>query len=139
MTCYIDSSVFIESLFSRKKHAVSLDIYGEIYSSRLLQTECARVMIREILAKNIPESSYAQMKNVLMKAISGISLIHVDENILSTAETPFPMHLATLDSIHLATALNLKKSLGDEEFFFLTYDEKLGKAAQVMGLQVLGI
>ncbi len=137
--CYIDSSLLLENIFSENGALVDLEVYGKVYSSRLLQTECIRVTIRNLLSKKIVESSFATSKTKLMEALSGIVLINIDDDILSMAETPFPVHLMTLDSIHLATALTLKKSLPDEDFYFLTYDQKLGKAAQVMGLQVLGI
>jgi predicted nucleic acid-binding protein len=140
MVAYIDSSVLISGLFREKEGVVNLKTYGQMYSSRLLQTECLRTLVRKVIEKQVTEDAYVRLKSMVTKAISGVALIQIDESILSLAESPFPVHLSTLDAIHLASALRLKESLEpDEEFLFLTYDEKLGKAAKVMGLGVLGV
>lgn len=138
MIGYIDSSVLISNIFSEAGAVSNLETYGVLYSSRLLQTECLRALIRRLMQRKVSESQFSQMKNKVMRALSGIKLLQVDEPTLLLAETPFPVNLATLDAIHLASALRLKNALPDEELYFLTHDERLGSAAQVMGLQVLG-
>lgn len=138
MIGYIDSSVIIANIFSEAGAISKLETYGVLYSSRLLQTECLRVLIGKLLNKKASEEHFARMKDGVLKALSGIKLLQVDEPTFLLAETPFPVNLATLDAIHLASALRLKNALPDEELYFLTHDERLGSAAQVMGLQVLG-
>jgi len=139
MIAYLDSSVMLANLFDERKEMVHLDVYGQIFSSRLLQTECFRVLIRRFIEKKLDEETYARMKAMLAKAISGINLIQIDESILKISETPLPVGLATLDSIHLSSAIRLKEQVKTDDVFFITYDEKLGKAAKVMGFGVLGI
>lgn len=136
---YLDSSFFLAGLFDERGEVKNLEVHGQIYSSRLLQTECLRVLIRRLLDKKISEENYAHLKSIVLKAVSGVNLIQIDESILSLAETPFPVGLATLDSIHLASVLRLKEHLDTTEVFFFTHDEKLGKAAKVMGFEVVGV
>ncbi|MBI2605845.1 MAG: type II toxin-antitoxin system VapC family toxin [Deltaproteobacteria bacterium] len=139
MIGYIDSSVIIANIFSESGAISKLEAYGALYSSRLLQTECLRVLVGKFLNKKASEEQFARMKDGVLTALSGIKLLQLDEPTLLLAETPFSVNLATLDSIHLASALRLKSALPGEELHFLTHDERLGRAAQVMGLQVLGI
>lgn len=59
--------------------------------------------------------------------------MEVSRDILSAASLLEPASLRTMDSIHLATAVEL----ADELDSFVTYDLKLAKAARSAGLLVV--
>jgi predicted nucleic acid-binding protein len=67
--------------------------------------------------------------------LAGISLIPLDEQVLAAAETLTPWTVATLDAIHLATAIRL--STTGELDALMTYDKQLASAALEHGLEVL--
>lgn len=67
--------------------------------------------------------------------LAGISLIPLDEQILAAAETLTPSTVATLDAIHLATAIRL--STAGELDALMTYDKQLADGAREHGITVL--
>jgi uncharacterized protein len=64
--------------------------------------------------------------------LEGISLLPLDEKILDKATELEPTVLRSLDALHLATALSVREEVG----VFVTYDERLGQAAEDHGLAV---
>jgi predicted nucleic acid-binding protein len=62
-----------------------------------------------------------------------VNLIALDMRVVEAAAVLVPSALRTLDAIHLASAV----SLGADVAGFVTYDERLAKAATSAGLQVL--
>lgn len=64
--------------------------------------------------------------------MEGLSLLPIDDRILDIAAEVEPLGLRSLDALHLATALSIREEIG----VFVTYDERLGDAAEEQGLQV---
>jgi hypothetical protein len=67
-----------------------------------------------------------------------MGLLPLNDWVLSKAEIACPVPLASLDSIHLATALLWREKHGDD-FLFATHDGELGLAAKAYGLNVIGL
>lgn len=65
--------------------------------------------------------------------LGGVSLLPLDDQILDKATELEPTVLRSLDALHLATALSIREEVG----VFLTYDERLGRAAEGQGLRVI--
>jgi len=61
----------------------------------------------------------------------------MSEAILNRAAEAFPTIIATLDAIHLATALYIRDAVGLDAF--LTHDTQLATAAMAMGFHVQGV
>ncbi len=91
-------------------------------SSAIAETELLRA------ARRISDQTVKAAPRVL----SVVALMEVSREILSSASLLEPASLRTLDSIHLATALEL----ADELDSFVTYDFKLAEAARSAGLPV---
>ena len=92
-------------------------------ASRLLRVELRRLALREGLLDHADQ------------LLSGVSLLPVDEAVLDAAETVQPSSVATLDAIHLVTALRLAdQALIDT---VLTYDARLAGGARAHGLTVI--
>jgi uncharacterized protein len=64
--------------------------------------------------------------------LEGVSLLPLDDLILDKATELQPAGLRSLDALHLATALSIREEIG----VFVTYDERLGDAAEEQGLPV---
>lgn len=91
-------------------------------SSTLLEIESFRA-----LARYAPDSVMR-----LHPVLDLIELVELDPGIRIVAQTIKPVTVRSLDAIHLATALRLRKRLTS----FVTYDKWLAEAANAAGLAV---
>ncbi|HEX4837944.1 MAG TPA: type II toxin-antitoxin system VapC family toxin [Solirubrobacteraceae bacterium] len=123
---YIDTSALGRSLLEEPdKPAIerALEAFASRISSSLLRVELRRLgLSRDMLDRVDP-------------LLAGISLIPLDEQILTAAETLTPSTVATLDAIHLATAIRL--SATGELNALMTYDKQLADGARKHGITVL--
>ena len=65
-------------------------------------------------------------------AIRGLELVDLDDDLLDAAAM-LPVPVRTLDAIHLAAAV----AMGDELSVVVTYDERMARAARLLGLEVV--
>ncbi len=65
--------------------------------------------------------------------LGDVSLLPLDNLVLDAATALQPIGLRSLDAIHLATALSVRKEIGA----FIAYDERLAEAARQHGLPVV--
>ena len=93
------------------------------FSSRLLAVELRRVALREALPA------------VADALLGSVALVPLDDPILVTAETLTPATVATLEALHLATALRLAGA--GLVTTLLTYDERLAAGSRTHGLPAL--
>ncbi len=101
----------------------ALDGFDQHVSSRLLGVELRRLALRSDLLE------------AASKLLAGVALVPIDEALLQEAETATPATVATLDAIHLVTALRL--SAAGFVDAVLTHDELLATGARRHGLPVL--
>ncbi len=123
---YVDTSALGRVLLDEPdKGAIkeALDRFDQVTASRLLRIELRRVGLkRELLDR--AES-----------LLANVSLIPLDEQILTATETLTPASVGTLDAIHLATAVQLAKA--DKLDALMTYDKGLAAGAREHGITVL--
>jgi len=125
---YADTSAVIK-LLAEEAHSRALaefydmDPDGEWVSSALLRIELTRAVLRAIPAL-LPDA------HELLLAFSYIS---IDDDVIEGAMNEPDRGLRSLDAIHLATA----RILAPELDFFITYDDRLGRAAEDAGLAVV--
>lgn len=100
-----------------------LSRYDERVSSRLLAVELRRVAMRKGLLDHADQ------------LLSGVALLPVDEAVLGASETVAPATVATLDAIHLVTALRL--AADDLVDALMTYDTRVADGARHHGLSVV--
>ncbi len=123
---YIDTSALARVMLGEPDTpaiTAALASFEQHFSSRLLAIELRRVALRE----TIPAVADA--------LLGSVALVPLDEAILVQAETVPPATVATLDALHLATALHLTNA--GLVTTLLTYDERLTAAAQAHGLPSL--
>jgi predicted nucleic acid-binding protein len=138
MIAYLDSSLLLRILFKETGAFKELDRFKEVVSSRLLRTECMRVIYRVLADKTITEEFAGAVQQRLRFALKGVSLYSLSDRIWSTAEGSFPSIIGTLDALHLATAVELRESR-HHDLVILTHDIQLGKGAASLGFEVLGV
>jgi len=123
---YLDTSALGRVLLGEPDAlAILRDIgaFEQRVSSRLMRVELRRLGLRE--------GRLADADQLL----AGVALVPVDEDLLAAAETVPPTTVATLDAIHLVTALRL--SHAGRLDAVMTYDTRLADSAQQHGLTVL--
>lgn len=123
---YIDTSVLGRVLFDElETSAITRDLlaFDRRTSSRLLRVELCRLGLREGVLPLVDG------------LLEGVALIPLDEEILDAAEQLAPSNVATLDAIHLATAVRLAKA--GELDALMTYDKRLADGAREHTIEVL--
>lgn len=65
--------------------------------------------------------------------LARIDLVRVNDRVLDATGTLLPVHVRSLDAIHLATA----QQLGADLARIVTYDERMAIAARALGLSVV--
>ncbi len=140
MIVYLDSSVLLSLLFEESTVSNSIEIWkkSEIrVSSILLEAEC-KITIKRVYAHNKKkldkfwkEKKLSELDRLLeeinLKNIDSVTIENIDkEDILSGCRT--------LDALHLSTAIELQKELGENLFIF-SYDKEFNKVAKQLGFK----
>jgi predicted nucleic acid-binding protein len=123
---YVDTSAVGRVLLGEPDApAVLRDLAGfdQHVASRLLRIELRRLALRE------------DALDAADRLLDGVALIPLDDAILAFSETVPPRTVATLDAVHLATALRLATAGVLDTV--MTYDRRLAGGAAHHGLQVL--
>jgi predicted nucleic acid-binding protein len=123
---YLDTSVLGRVLLGEPDTPAirrELGRFERYISSDLLSVELHRLGLRENMLAHVAE------------LLAGKILIPLDEEILAAAKTIAPPSVATLDAIHLATAVSLSNA-GNLDVL-MTYDKQLAIGAREHGLEVL--
>jgi uncharacterized protein len=123
---YLDSSAYVKAVLRESGEAALLTELADwngCVSSALLAVESIRAC-----ARSSAEDAYEARA-----WLKGVSLLPLDDLILGKATELEPTVLRSLDALHLATALSIREEVG----VFVTYDERLGRAAEGQGLRVV--
>jgi len=124
---YLDTSALGRVVLDEPDSAAigaALTAFDAVVSSRLLRIELHRVGLRTGIAREEIETWLA-----------GVALVPMDDAILSAAEAVAPASVATLDAIHLATALQLAAERHVASI--MTFDARLAEGACEHGLAVI--
>lgn len=123
---YLDTSALGRVLLGEPDSAAvvrCLRKFDQHLASRLLVVELRRLALREGVLEDADQ------------LLSGVALLPLDEAVLNAAETVPPTNVATLDAVHLVTALRLADAgLIDT---VMTYDTRLAGGAREHGLAVV--
>ena len=126
---YVDSSVALAYLFAEPRQPRPHVWGGRLTSSRLLEYEIGtRVHAR---------GGAARMYDSARALLAGIDLLELDRSTLARALYPFPIHLRTLDGLHLATMHFLSRQ--GESVELASYDNRLLTAAAALGIPAAAI
>lgn len=69
----------------------------------------------------------------LHAVLDALDMIELTEEVANRAGSPAPAELRSLDAVHLASAMGIRRELTA----FVVYDERLADAARLLGLPVL--
>lgn len=124
---YFDSSAIVKLVAREPESAALHELVskgGDAVASALALAEVQRAVRRD----GGGETVLVRARSVLDR----IALIKIDDAILEKAAHLEPSGLGSLDAIHLATALSVQEHLQA----FIVYDQRLGRAAVALGLDV---
>jgi uncharacterized protein len=123
---YLDTSALGRILLDEPDRPAILremEAFDVRVSSRLLRIELRRLALRHDLF------------DAADRLLTGVALLPLDDAILTGAETTPPSTVATLDAIHLTTALRLAQA--ERLDALMTYDVQLAEGARQHGLTVI--
>lgn len=138
MNAVIDTSVVLRILLREPRKLREWNRIRTAYASRLLPLELARVIDRLRLTQEIDDVDVERLHVSCQKVLRSIDIVGIGEPILHRATLPMPTVVSTLDSIHLATALEVKAKL-EASVVLATHDDQLARAARSSGLTVIGV
>ncbi len=124
---YLDTSALGRVVLGEPDSAAiadSLAGFDAIVSSRLLRIDLHRMGLRAGISHEEIESW-----------LGGLALVPMDEETVQAAEAIAPASVATLDAIHLATAVRL--AAGGHVGSIMTFDAQLAQGASEHGLDVV--
>lgn len=138
MTAYVDASVLLRLALHQRDALREWPRIRRGISSALVVAECLRMLDRLRLRVPLDDTDLAQRRATILEYAGSLELVEVDSIVLGRAAQPMPTELATLDAIHLATAL-LWSETTSETLVMATHDAALATAARAHGLNVVGV
>ena len=122
---YVDSSAFVKLVLAEPES----DALRQFLTASPRQLTASTLL--EVEATRVARAAGGAAANAMADALRAVVLVDVTPAIRARARLLDPVHLRTLDAIHLATALEV----GVREV--LVYDNRLGAAAADYGMSVL--
>jgi predicted nucleic acid-binding protein len=120
---YVDSSVLLARLLSEDRAPSDALFDGDVVASRLVEYEVwNRMHVR------MP----GQADNAVVALLAQVELVEMTPDILERALEPFPVHVRTLDALHLATMVHLVARRQTVEL--ASYDRRLLAAAEALAI-----
>ena len=132
MVAYLDSSVLLRHILLGEvpiRHALE---FPRVVSSELIEIECRRVLNRCRLAGEFDDEALALARERLDAVLSGIDLLELSAQIKQRAMDPFPVHVRTLDALHIATVLAVAADAGGTALF--SHDRGMNVCARSLGI-----
>lgn len=126
---YVDTSVALAHLLSEDHRPPAGMWAEELVTSRLLQYEVWNRLHARDLAR-----SHGDLARQLLARFAWLELGSV---VLERALQPYPAPVRTLDGLHLASALFLVEH--GKPIEIATYDRRMARAAQAVGLPLYGL
>ena len=138
MVSYIDSSVVLSIIFQEANLENSVKIWkkSEIrVSSILLEAEC-KISIKRTFLNNRRKLGQTWKERKLIELdslLEEINLKNLDSSTIENLNKEDTLSgCRTLDALHLSTAIEIQKELGEDLFIF-SYDKEFIKVAKQLG------
>ncbi len=138
MILYVDSSVILRWLLGQADPLVVDFRTVQGVTSALTEVECLRTLDRLSKRTRLDEKILASKRALVYQLMKTVEVVEPTPAILDRASLPFPTTLATLDAIHLASALVWQERT-NTELILATHDAELALAGQATNFQVLGV
>ncbi|HKE00949.1 MAG TPA: PIN domain-containing protein [Planctomycetota bacterium] len=137
MIAYVDSSVLLRMALMQPNRLAEYEAIESAVASALVEVECLRTLDRLRIAHRVDDEEVARRRAFVYASLERMDTIEVARAVLARAAQPLPTSLATLDAIHLASALEWQDRSGTR-LVLATHDAALAMAARACGMRVLG-
>lgn len=127
MVFYLDTSALVKALHQEAESTAFMR-WMDANAPRCYTSDLTRVELLRVVGR-LGAAERGQARAIL----DALNLIRISSQICDMAGLLEPAVLRSLDAIHLATALQL----GDDLEALVTYDLRLGEAAQMVGIPLL--
>jgi len=125
LSWYLDSSAILKYVFAEPERPAMI----KALTSQAISSELARLEVKRAVFRINPKD--IELAN---EELSRINFVSISNQVLTVAESfTGSVTLATLDAIHVATAI----TLGHQIEGIITYDKQMISNAAVMGIKVL--
>jgi predicted nucleic acid-binding protein len=119
---YLDTSVALAHLFGEDRRPAEALWAETLVASRLLEYELwTRVHARSGLQRHV---------DAVRGLLARVALLELTPHVLTRATEPFPVHVRTLEALHLASADFLRRQ--GQHVEVATYDARMLDAARAM-------
>ncbi len=132
MVGYLDSSVALSAILAGDRAIDQIWNLRAVFSSELLEIECRRAIFRDHSIGLLKDEGLLAAFEKLAEILEGAELVALESSIKRRAMEAFPVHVKTLDALHLATALAVASQ--DETVAVFSYDQGMNRAARALGL-----
>lgn len=133
MVAYVDSSVLLRYILLGEVTMRQAQAFPRIVSSELLEIECRRVLLRSRIEGFYDDETLIQATNRLDDALASFDLLELDSAVKKRAMEAFPIHVKTLDALHLASALQLLHEEPAAAIQVFSHDRQLNLCARALG------
>lgn len=130
---YVDTSVLVKLLVREAESgAVEVELlrWARLATSVVKEVELPRSVAR---AREERPDAVIDGSVVLQGVLASAAIVPLDADIVAKARDVSPVHVSTLDAIHIASAL----SLGDELAAVATYDHRMQDALAKLKIEVV--
>jgi len=139
---YVDSSALVKHYVESEagssfasKHITT----HKAYASSIVQVEVFSALSRKLQMREISRESVGKIKEMFTSDCMRTGIIEVSDDVINEAQSlVFKLSIKTLDAIHLASSIILRR-ITEETFPFITADKRLAYAAKREKFEVIGI
>lgn len=139
---YIDSSVIVKHYVKTENdsiYASQLIKKHKIYVSTITQIEVLSALSQKFRCGEISNNALQNVKNYFLFDCQKMGFIQVGIDVVINAQSLVLTHtIKTLDAIHLASAMLLKKTI-ETSFPFITADKRLATIAEQEGFSIITV
>lgn len=105
-----------------------------------MAVECYRAIDQLWHRGELTEADVTDKRAIVGMFVTRLDIRKIETGVLDLSSQPLPTPLATLDSIHLSTAMLYRAAHRDDgPIYFATHDVALARAATAMHFDVIGV
>ena len=133
MVGYLDSSSVLGFILEGNTDLTQVVALEALFSSELLGIECRRAILRDKIRGKLSDDAVLDAFEKLSWILGRLNSLELSPEIKRRAGEAFPIHVKTLDALHLATALAVKAEF-EEDVVVFSRDQGMNRGTKALGL-----
>lgn len=135
MRAYVDTSVLLRVVLGSRARLRTWRRITEPMASEIVRVEALRAIDRARILEPLEAAHVARRRADVLARLESFTLAGLSRRALDGAAAEMPSSVGTLDAIHLATAMALRRRFAD--LVVATHDEQVAAAAVTLRFRVL--